>query len=75
MPEVVVVPRSQGRELRSLTIGVHRNAIVPEQGVAEAHEGVQDVVIVAMRNDVAELKRGLPRVALEVELGEVAIRE
>ena len=75
MAEVVMIPRGLRREVRCLAIRPHRDAIVPEKRVAEAHERVKDVVFGAVREYPPQVQRRLPGVVLKMKLSEVTVSE
>jgi len=73
--EVVVVPGVLGRDHQRAPIRSHRRSEVPEERLTEAHESVDDIVVLTGASDLAQVKRGLPRVRLDPQLGEVPMRE
>lgn len=43
--------------------------------MAQAHEGMNDIVVGAVAEHAPKVQRGLPGVVFEVKLGEVTVRE
>lgn len=70
----MVVPGRVGREVRRTSVSVNRDAIVPEQRMTKADQRMQHVIFFAVREHLSQMKGRLPRVAFEIELGEMAMR-
>jgi len=71
----VVVPRRLRCEGRCFSVGTDRDSVVAEERVAQAHEGMNDIVVGAVAEHAPKVQRGLPGVVFEVKLGEVTVRE
>ncbi len=75
VPQIMMIPRSQRSELRSQAIGPHCDPVVSKERVAQPRERMKNVVVIVVREHAAELESRHPRVALEIELGEMTIGE
>ena len=73
--QVVMVPRGLRRERGRFSIRAHRDSVVAEEGVAQAHERVNHIVFRTERKHATKVERRLPRVVFEEKLGEVTMSE
>ncbi len=73
--EVVRVPRVLGDDRQGALVGARGAAVVAEERLGQAEHGPRAVVVRAAREDAAREEGGAPRVVLDAELGQVAVRE
>lgn len=74
MPDIVEIPRDIGVQRRRALICGDRRFIISKERLAEAHERERHIVFGLNFENLPQMKRRLPRVAIDEELRQLTVK-